>query len=64
MSVILYYPILIKLTEDKIIEINKQIYKNRKAICIFVKNIRSNITNITKRLIESFISMQIIVFLG
>lgn len=37
MSVILYYSILIKLTEDKIIEINKQIYKNRKVICIFVK---------------------------
>ncbi len=51
MTALLYYSISSDLTEDEIIEIDKQVDNNREAVCIFVRDIRCNVKDKTKRLI-------------
>ena len=51
MTSLLYYSISSDLTEDEIIKIDKQVDNNRKAVCIFVRDIRCNVKDKTKRLI-------------
>lgn len=42
MSALLYYSMSAGLTADCRLEIDKKVVKNRKKVCIFVKNIASN----------------------
>ncbi len=42
MTALLYYSISSDLTEDDIIEIDRQVTKNRETVCIFVRNCASN----------------------
>ena len=50
MSALLYYSISSDLTEDEIIEINKQVDNNREAIYLFLRQLPSNSTRKAKRL--------------
>ena len=48
MTALLYYSVSSGLTEDEIIEIDKQVDNNREAVCIFVRDIRFNVKDKTK----------------
>ena len=50
MSALLYYSISYGLTEDKIIEIDKRVAKDRELAYLFIKNLPSNSKDKTKRL--------------
>jgi len=50
MSALLYYSISSDLTEDEIIEINKQVDNNREAVYLFLTQLPSNSTRKAKRL--------------
>ena len=51
MPALLYYSISSDLTEDEIIEIDRQVTKNREAVCIFVRNCASNAKDKTRKVI-------------
>jgi hypothetical protein len=50
MSALFYYSISWNLTEDEIIEINKQVDNNREAVYLFLTQLPSNSTRKAKRL--------------
>jgi hypothetical protein len=45
MSTLLYYSISSDLTEDKTIEIDKKVYKNRETVYLFFTELPLNIKN-------------------
>ena len=49
MSSLLYYSISSDLTKEEIIEIDRQVYKNRKVVYLFVRNLPSNSKRKAKR---------------
>ena len=51
MSSLLYYSISADLTKDEIIEINRQIAKNRETVFFFVRNLASNAKDKTRKVI-------------
>nr|YP_009028998.1 hypothetical protein [Cylindrotheca closterium]AGY78396.1 hypothetical protein [Cylindrotheca closterium] len=51
MRALLYYSISLTLTEDEIIEVDRRVAKERKAVYIFVRNFASNGKNGTQRII-------------
>jgi hypothetical protein len=51
MTALLYYSISSDLTEDEIIEIEKQVSKTRETVCIFVRNLASNAKDKTRKVI-------------
>ena len=51
MSALLYYSMSSGLTADERVEIDKEIVKNRKKVCIFVRNVASNAKGKTKKVI-------------
>ena len=50
MTALLYYSYSRNLTKDEIIEIDKQVTKNRKGVYLLVRNLPSNSTRKAKRL--------------
>lgn len=50
MSSLLYHSISSGLTEDKMIEIDKRVAKDRELAYLFIKNLPSNLKDKTKRL--------------
>ena len=51
MTALLYYSISSGLSEDELVRIDDEVCKNRKAFCIFARNIPSNVKGKTKRII-------------
>ena len=51
MSALLYYSMSAGLTADEKVEIDKEIFQNRKKVCIFVKNVASNAKGKTRKVI-------------
>ena len=51
MTALLYYSISSDLTEDEIIEIDRQVTKNRETVCILVRNCASNAKDKTRKVI-------------
>jgi len=49
MSSLLYYSISSDLNKDKIIEIDRQIAKNRETVFFFVRNLASNAKDRTRK---------------
>jgi hypothetical protein len=50
MTALLYYSISSILTEDEIIEVERRIIKERKAVYLFIRNLPSNSKRKAKRL--------------
>ena len=51
MTALLYYSISSDLTEDEIIEIDREVTKNRETVCIFVRSLASNAKDKTRKVI-------------
>jgi hypothetical protein len=50
MTALLYYSISSILTEDEIIEVERRVIKERKAVYLFIRNLPSNSKRKAKRL--------------
>ena len=51
MTALLYYSMSSDLTPDEIIEIDRQITKNRETVCFFIRNLASNAKDKTRKVI-------------
>lgn len=51
MTALLYYSIFSDLSEDEIVEIDRQVAKNRETVCIFVKNLAANGKTTTRKVV-------------